>query len=61
MASTGREPAANEGSFDEPSTQALLLMEKALAVLDVNDAPPDIGAHLDIAIHRLRNWIAASS
>ena len=61
MATTGREPAANEGSFGDPSTEALLLMEKAIAVLDVTDAPSEVGAHLDIAIHRLRNWIAARS
>jgi hypothetical protein len=37
--------------------EALILMEKALALLDGNVGPEDAGAHLDLAIHRLRAWI----
>lgn len=36
-------------------TQPLALMEEALRLLDQLGAPPEIGAQLDIAIHRLRN------
>jgi hypothetical protein len=32
-------------------------MEEALALLDRNDGPQEAGAHLDLAIHRLRAWI----
>ena len=35
--------------------RALTLMEEALALLDVADAPADIGAHLDLAVERLRS------
>ena len=37
--------------------QALLLMEQALQILDSNQCPADIGAHLDLAINRLRSEI----
>jgi hypothetical protein len=33
---------------------ALSLMEQALELLDRADAPAEIGAHLDLAINRLR-------
>ncbi len=32
---------------------ALSLMKDALRLLDEADAAPDVGAHLDLAIHRL--------
>jgi hypothetical protein len=34
---------------------ALSLMEEALALLDRGDVAPDVGAHLDLAICRLRD------
>ena len=34
--------------------QALELMEQALEILDSNECPADVGAHLDLAINRLR-------
>ena len=40
--------------IDSSALEALQLMERALAVLDANEAPGDIGAHLDLAIERLR-------
>lgn len=37
----------------ESPEQALAFLERALAILDANDVPADIGAHLDLAIERL--------
>ena len=34
--------------------QALTAMESALRILDEAGAPPDVGAHLDLALCRLR-------
>lgn len=41
------------------ANEALDLMEKALALIDAADGPDDAGAHLDLAIHRLRDWIGS--
>lgn len=41
-------------SINSSALEALQMMERALAVLDENEAPGDIGAHLDLAIERLR-------
>ena len=38
---------------DDPLGHALRLMKDALHLLDEADAAPDVGAHLDLAIHRL--------
>lgn len=51
---------------DEPqqsgSLQAALeRMEEALEILDNLGAPDDIGAHLDLALHRLREEIGHQS
>lgn len=43
---------------DGDTAEALDLMARALAILDANDVPADAGAHLDHAMHRLRDWIA---
>jgi hypothetical protein len=40
---------------------ALDHLERALQLLDASEAPPDIGAHLDLAIHRLRETVEGSS
>ena len=40
--------------------EALLLTEQALGVLDQSGAPADVGAHLDLAIHRLQAAIHAN-
>lgn len=37
---------------------ALSLMETALSLLDKADAAFDVGAHLDLAIHRLKEVLA---
>lgn len=63
MARTGRDnAAASNGSVSkDQAVEALGLMQKALSLIDANDAPPDAGAHLDIAIHRLRDWVGGLS
>lgn len=54
------QPAAG-GPADFPgghgAAEALDLMAQALALLDASEAPDDAGAHLDHAMHRLRQWI----
>jgi hypothetical protein len=42
---------------DTPLSQALALMRWALELLDLAQAPPDVGAHLDLAISRLEEAI----
>ena len=44
-----------------PLAEALHLMTLALDILDREKAPSDIGAHLDLAIQRLREAIASIS
>ena len=34
--------------------RSIELISEALALLDASDAPADIGAHLDLALHRMR-------
>lgn len=41
-----------------PMEEALRLMLRAIKILDREKAPADIGAHLDLAIHRLQRTIA---
>ena len=41
--------------------KALEEMESALRLLDGVDAPPDIGAHLDLAICRLKELTSAEA
>ena len=59
MAKSGRDSAAGRvrGSSNDLAGRALELMEKALGLIDANNGPNDAGAHLDLAIHRLREWI----
>ena len=40
---------------------ALDLMVEALTILDEREAPADIGAHLDLAIERLREFVGQST
>ncbi len=47
------------GSLEQHTAAALQLMEEALELLDQCDAPADIGAHLDLAIQRLRCLVSA--
>lgn len=58
MPKSGGSPAG----FNIPSDkagEALDLMERALALIDADSGPYDAGAHLDLAIHRLKEWIAS--
>lgn len=41
---------------NESAAKALDLMAEALALLDAHGVPADAGAHLDLALHRLREW-----
>lgn len=43
----------------EDLRQALALMESALALLDKANEAFDVAAHLDLAVHRLRQLIDA--
>jgi hypothetical protein len=45
---------------DEDLRHALSLMETALSVLDQTDATADIGAHLDLAIERLKTFLGST-
>ena len=60
MSMTGRDRAtgSDASNSNNIADEALSLMEQAIALLDAHGAPPDVGAHLDLAIHRLKNWIA---
>ena len=40
-----------------PANEALDLMVEALRLIDLSDGAGVAGAHLDLAIHRLREWI----
>ncbi len=42
------------------ANEALDLMERALGLIDESHGPEDAGAHLDLAIHRLKAWINES-
>jgi len=60
MSNGSRIPAAeqlNAKSGEGKAEQALALMLRALALIDENMGPLDVGAHLDLAINRLRDAI----
>lgn len=42
---------------DAPSSEALAMMVEALRLIDLGGGAGVAGAHLDLAIHRLRDWI----
>jgi len=46
-----------ESQRRQSKTQALNLMREALALLDEIEAPDAVGAHLDLAINRLQEWL----
>jgi hypothetical protein len=46
---------SKEGSLEREGAAALALIEQALELVDSFEAPEEIGAHLDIAISRLRD------
>jgi hypothetical protein len=43
------------------ASNALALLEEALVILDQLEMPADIGAHLDLAICRLRERLGTSA
>ena len=45
---------SDEGSA---AARVLALLEEALEVLDSSDAPAEIGAHVDLAACRLRDFV----
>lgn len=47
--------------MDKGWSEALALMQRALAMLDDTKAPAEVGAHLDLAIVRLAEHIAATA
>jgi hypothetical protein len=60
MSSGSRIPAADNSDVlgkEARANEALNLMLQALKLLDKNEGPPDVGAHLDLAIHRLQESI----
>jgi hypothetical protein len=62
LMSSGRDPATSgEDCSPKEIVEAVALMERALHVIDANNGPADVGAHLDLAIERLKEWIAAKA
>jgi hypothetical protein len=60
MATNSRDPATAPSvaaSPDEKAKEALALMVEALGLIDASESAGVAGAHLDLAIHRLRQWI----
>lgn len=60
MPDADRDPAAHQASAeaaDGRARHALTLMVEALRLIDEGDGADVAGAHLDLAIHRLREWI----
>lgn len=47
--------------MDKIWSDALALMQRALAMLDESEAPAQIGAHLDLAIIRLQEHLAGAA
>ena len=45
---------------NDGAIEALNHMVRALELLDAHSVPADIGAHLDLAIHRLRQWACST-
>lgn len=58
MSITSPAPAGSQDALDEHAKwlKALRLLREALELLDESDAPPDVGARLDSAIH----WLEAA-
>ena len=61
MATTsGSSPvSAESASPNENAEQALGLMVEALKLIDASEGAGIAGAHLDLAIHRLQEWLGS--
>jgi hypothetical protein len=57
MTSGGRGPAPAANDSHGNARDALRLMMEALELIDSSEGADIAGAHLDLAIHRLRDWI----
>lgn len=60
MATTSRDPAPEPQLAESPEDKArgaLALMTDALKLIDASEGAGVAGAHLDLAIHRLQEWI----
>lgn len=60
MSGPAREVAASmRGAMspEAPASEALAMMVEALRLIDFSCGADVAGAHLDLAIHRLREWI----
>jgi hypothetical protein len=53
-------PIFAAGAEDKPKA-ALALMVQALDLIDASEGAGIAGAHLDLAIHRLREWIESEA
>lgn len=60
MPKSGRDHAVANGNSKDQAEEALQLMERALELIDTHAGSTDAGAHLDLAIHRLRDWLQAA-
>lgn len=64
MATTNRDPAAPSPvalDDDQKAQEALSLMVQALELIDSSEGGGVAGAHLDLAIHRLQEWIGSAA
>lgn len=50
-------PAEHRGKRLTSVRRALLLVEEAIDILDLAEAPDDIAAHLDMGRHRLEAYL----
>jgi hypothetical protein len=60
MPTSNRGPAASPklaACAHDKAKDALLLMIEALELIDASEGAGVAGAHLDLAIHRLQEWI----
>jgi hypothetical protein len=51
------EPQLKKMELGHAIARAIEMVSQALEMLDEADAPADIGAHLDLALHRMRTRI----
>jgi hypothetical protein len=64
MATTSRDPAAAQPvpvCQEEKAREAMALMVEALCLIDASQGTGIAGAHLDLAIHRLQEWIDSAA
>ena len=59
MATTSGSSPVSAASPNENAEQALGLMVAALKLIDASEGAGIAGAHLDLAIHRLQEWLGS--